>query len=94
MPMIPQAMQGGPPPELAAMLAERMAGGAPPEAMMGPPGAPPDGPPDQLQALQQVIGDLHQLLVTLQDPADVQAATQALGVLTRIQQRQMAQAQG
>ena len=65
----------------------------PPDAGMPPPDAqaPPDdqGGGDPLGSLQDAVGNLHTLMQTLPDPADVDAVAQALKILTGVQKRQM-----
>lgn len=69
-----------------------------------PPGLPPGGiaemmgqpeqEPDQdspLEAVQDAINGMHDLLVTLTDPADVNQAAQAFKILTGLQARLMSQ---
>jgi hypothetical protein len=64
--------------------------------MLPPDQAPPDAqaPPDDaggdpLGSLQDAVGNLHTLMQTLPDPADVDAVAQALKILTGVQKRQM-----
>lgn len=45
---------------------------------------------DELDALQQVIQDLHELISILSDPKATAVASQCLTQLTRIQQEMMA----
>lgn len=98
MPLIPQAMPGGPPPPM-------MGGGAPnPQAallarlMTGSdrPGGPPAGGPTPnghgltpLQGVQSVITDLHDLMRLLPDPAHVQVLATCLRAVTGIQKELM-----
>src|SRR5262245_24709771 len=92
----------------ALLLAQLQGGGPPPDAGGGPPpdagAAPPDGggPPggtlpdtaDPLQALQQVIQDLHTLISVLPDPKATAVASQCLAALTKVQTDMMGQGAG
>lgn len=69
-------MQGAPPPGLG-----QLAGGDPD----GGQGAGDGG----LQCLQDVMTKFPELLQELHDPTDVQAATQALQILAKVQSRIM-----
>jgi hypothetical protein len=72
---------GGIPPGLAALIAAHQGGGGDADDQAQG-GYPNDG---GLQCLQDVITDFPRLLHELTAPADVQAATQALAILTKIQ---------
>jgi hypothetical protein len=48
---------------------------------------------DELEALQQVIQDLHELISILSDPKGTAVASQCLTQLTRVQQEMMANQQ-
>lgn len=48
---------------------------------------------DPLEAVQDAINGMHDLLVTLRDPADVNQAAQAFKILTGLQAKLMANAQ-
>jgi hypothetical protein len=47
-----------------------------------------------LGELQDTIGNLHELMKTLPDPADVDQVAQALKILTGVQKRQMTSGPG
>ena len=80
-----QAPPGGPPPGLMQLIAASQQGGQDPDE-----GSANDG---GLSALQDVITDMAKLLHALTDPQDVAMATQAMGILTKVQQRLMSQGQ-
>jgi hypothetical protein len=96
-------LQGPPPPPVPGGLADLLGAGGGPGL---PPGlAPPDNQDttnagdddsskDPLAELQDAIGTLHTLMQTLPDPADVDAVTQALKILTGVQKRQMTSGPG
>jgi hypothetical protein len=73
----PPDMGGGPPGTLAPPDPS-MAGGPPPDAGGG-------APPNPLDALQQVLQDLHALIAILPDPAHTRIASQCLTALAGIQ---------
>lgn len=52
------------------------------------------GGDEQLQALQSVIQDLHELISVLTDPKATQIATQCLAQLAKVQQDLMGAQQG
>jgi hypothetical protein len=102
-------LQGPPPPPVPGGLADLLGGaggpgGPPPAALPGgpPPGLPPLPPDsdqgqqqaDPLSELQDTIGNLHELMKTLPDPADVDQVAQALKILTGVQKRQMTSGPG
>ena len=70
------------PPQLAAMLQQGGGGQGDQETT------------DPLQALQDVIGETHALMIHLTDPADVDAVAGALRVLTQVQRRLMSEQSG
>lgn len=56
-------------------------------------GPEPEAGPDPLETLQECINALPGVLNSLHDPQDVQDATQALLILTKVQTRMMRQGQ-
>jgi hypothetical protein len=84
----PGLAPGGPPPGLAALIAHAQAS--------GPGDADDKGPVRDggLGVLQDIITDFPRLLHALSDPADVQLATQALHILTKVQQALMSRGGG
>ncbi len=76
----PGLAAGGPPPGLAALIAHAQAGGQ---------AGGQDSQDAGLGMLQGIISDFPKLLHALSDPADVQMATQALHILTKVQQSLM-----
>ena len=84
----PGLAPGGPPPGLAALIAHAQAAG-PGDA--DDRGVAKDG---GLSVLQDLITDFPKLLHALSDPADVAMATQALHLLTKVQQALMGRQQG
>lgn len=60
--------------------------------MVGKPAS--EGPSkDPLQAVQEAINDIHELMVTVKDPQDVNNIAGCLKILAGVQQRLMASAQ-
>lgn len=56
----------------------------------GPPAGGQEDPADPLQALQEVIQDVHHLITVLPDPGHTKIAAQCLTALTGIQRDLMA----
>jgi len=81
----PAAEQG---PDLGALLGAAGQGAPPSDLAAAPPG-PEEMQPDPLQAVQDALHSVAAAVTALPGPQDVQDATQAMLVLSRIQTRLM-----
>ena len=74
-----ELMQGGlPPPGLAEMI-----GGSMQQGGLPPGGPPPEQAPDELEAVQKVVQDLHTLMTVLKDPQMTNIAATTSITVTR-----------